>query len=90
MCDHLERDGRRGVVDWPATVEELATLDTAAPMFHHGRPFEPIGETIRRRIDRVPEPFPAKFAAKLAATLLAEPEFAGVIRLVLGQGRARR
>ena len=86
MSDHLKLDGKRGVIDYPATMEEAAAYaeHTAMPMLHAGRPYETIGETIRRRVDRVPEPFPPKFAARLAATMLAEPEFAGVIRAVLG------
>jgi hypothetical protein len=89
MTDHLKLDGKRGVIDWPATAAQAATAveQTAMPMLHSGRPFEAIGETIRRRVDRLPEPFPPKFAARLAATMLDEPEFGGVLRAVLGGTR---
>jgi hypothetical protein len=63
--------------------------ESAMPRIHKGRPFETIGQTLARMTGEAPpEPFPAKFAARLAATMLAEPEFAEVLRAVLG-GRRR-
>lgn len=78
----------RGVINYPADLREAALVAdrSAMPLLHRGRPPETIGQTMQRRMDRVPEPFSANFAARLEATLLAEPAFARVLRAVLAQG----
>jgi hypothetical protein len=77
--------------NYPANMQEAAVFarQTAMPLRHNGRPFEPVGETLRRRVDRLPTPFPPAFAGKLAATILETPDFGDVLRAVLAGGNTR-
>jgi hypothetical protein len=58
---------------FPATLPELAMLDTAMPLVHRGRPFETIGQTLARMMGEAPpDPLPATMTTRLAASFAAD------------------
>ncbi len=60
--------------NYPATLADLETIDTAMPFIHNGRPYETIGQTLARMMGEAPpDPMPEEATASLAATLAAEP-----------------
>ena len=66
----------RQPANYPATVEEAEKLYQRFPAlrFHHGRPCIPIGEAIRRAIDKEPDPLPESFFRRLAVAIREDPE----------------
>ena len=68
--NHLQIEGKR-VCDYPSTPQEAesALLETAMPLTHNGRSFEPIGETLAREIGDVPDSLPPEIIDRLAASV---------------------
>ena len=62
--------------NYPATIKEAERLYLRHPAlrFHRGRPTVPIGETLRRAIDREPDPLPESFFKRLAVLIAEQPE----------------
>ena len=77
----------------PDTLETMADVErygltTTMPLTHAGRPFEPIGRTIQRAIDKEPDPFSKGFRDRFAVSVAEDPAFYG--RLLLHALRSIR
>lgn len=60
--------------NYPATLADLETFDTAMPFIHNGRPYETNGQTLARMLGEAPpDPMPEEATAQLAASLAADP-----------------
>ena len=59
-------------LNFPATLSDLETLNTAMPFVADGRPMETIGQTLTRLVKRTPDPLPTAMTRQIAATFAAD------------------
>ena len=60
--------------NFPATLADLNTIDTAMPFTHNGRPYETNGQTLARMMGEAPpDPLPEPIVQQLAATFAVDP-----------------